>query len=201
MRIAFSADLGYASVDREVADAVERAARAFETLGAHVEAVDPGSTTHVRPSTLYGRPARPARVRISVLNHRRGSIRALPLRSPSEAGSPSSTILPSSSGATTSADGSSLFLADWDVLLTPTLPIQAFGAGRDVPEDSGLDGWSSWTPFTYPFNLTQQPAATVPCGFTRSGLPIGLQIVGPRHGDALVLRIARAYERHIRNPR
>jgi aspartyl-tRNA(Asn)/glutamyl-tRNA(Gln) amidotransferase subunit A len=89
---------------------------------------------------------------------------------------------------------SSLFLADWDVLLTPTLPIPAFGAGRNVPEDSGLEGWSSWTPFTYPFNLTQQPAATVPCGFTRSGLPIGLQIVGPRHGDALVLRVARAYE-------
>lgn len=66
--------------------------------------------------------------------------------------------------------------------------------GRDVPEESGLDGWPAWTPFTYPFNLTQQPAATVPCGFTRSGLPIGLQIVGGRYADALILRVARAYE-------
>jgi aspartyl-tRNA(Asn)/glutamyl-tRNA(Gln) amidotransferase subunit A len=51
-----------------------------------------------------------------------------------------------------------------------------------------------WTPFSYPFNLSQQPAITVPCGLTRAGLPIGLQIVGPMFGDALVLRAARAYE-------
>jgi aspartyl-tRNA(Asn)/glutamyl-tRNA(Gln) amidotransferase subunit A len=51
-----------------------------------------------------------------------------------------------------------------------------------------------WTPFSYPFNLTQQPAVTVPCGLTRAGLPMGLQIVGPMFGDALVLRAARAYE-------
>jgi aspartyl-tRNA(Asn)/glutamyl-tRNA(Gln) amidotransferase subunit A len=51
-----------------------------------------------------------------------------------------------------------------------------------------------WTPFSYPFNLTQQPACTIPCGFTSEGLPIGLQLVGPMFGDALVLRAARAYE-------
>jgi aspartyl-tRNA(Asn)/glutamyl-tRNA(Gln) amidotransferase subunit A len=51
-----------------------------------------------------------------------------------------------------------------------------------------------WTPFSYPFNLTQQPAITVPCGVTKAGLPMGLQIVGPMFGDALVLRAARAYE-------
>ena len=51
-----------------------------------------------------------------------------------------------------------------------------------------------WTPFSYPFNLTQQPACTIPCGLTSDGLPIGLQLVGPMFGDALVLRAARAYE-------
>ena len=51
-----------------------------------------------------------------------------------------------------------------------------------------------WTPFSYPFNLTQQPAITLPCGLTRAGLPIGVQIVGPMFGDALVLRAARAFE-------
>jgi aspartyl-tRNA(Asn)/glutamyl-tRNA(Gln) amidotransferase subunit A len=51
-----------------------------------------------------------------------------------------------------------------------------------------------WTPFSYPFNLTQQPACTIPCGLTRDGLPIGLQIVGPMFADALVLRAARAFE-------
>ena len=53
---------------------------------------------------------------------------------------------------------------------------------------------AGWTPFSYPFNLTQQPACTIPCGLTQAGLPIGLQIVGPMFGDALVLRAARAYE-------
>jgi aspartyl-tRNA(Asn)/glutamyl-tRNA(Gln) amidotransferase subunit A len=51
-----------------------------------------------------------------------------------------------------------------------------------------------WTPFSYPFNLTQQPACTIPCGLTVDGLPIGMQLVGPMFGDALVLRAAHAYE-------
>jgi aspartyl-tRNA(Asn)/glutamyl-tRNA(Gln) amidotransferase subunit A len=51
-----------------------------------------------------------------------------------------------------------------------------------------------WSPYTYPFNMTHQPAASVPCGLTKDGLPIGLQIVGPAHKDALVLRAARAFE-------
>jgi aspartyl-tRNA(Asn)/glutamyl-tRNA(Gln) amidotransferase subunit A len=59
-----------------------------------------------------------------------------------------------------------------------------------------------WTPFSYPFNLTQQPAASIPCGFTSSGLPVGLQIVAAKYRDDLVLRVARAYERlhPIRTP-
>jgi len=81
-----------------------------------------------------------------------------------------------------------------DVLVTPTLPIPAFAAGREAPEGSASRRWTGWTPFTYPFNLTQQPAASIPCGFTDEGLPVGLHVVGPRHADALVLRVCRAYE-------
>jgi Asp-tRNA(Asn)/Glu-tRNA(Gln) amidotransferase A subunit family amidase len=88
----------------------------------------------------------------------------------------------------------SAFHAKWDLLLTPTLPLVAFPAGHDVPPGSGLAGWPAWTPFTYPFNLTQQPAGTVPCGVTTEGMPVGLQIVGPRYADAAVLRAMRAYE-------
>ena len=84
----------------------------------------------------------------------------------------------------------------FDLLVTPTMPLAAIEAGRDVPAsgDWGQDWWR-WTPFTYPFNLTQQPAAACPAGFTRAGLPISLQIVGPLGSDALVLRAARAFER------
>ncbi|MCZ4514283.1 amidase family protein, partial [Streptomyces sp. ActVer] len=85
-----------------------------------------------------------------------------------------------------------LFHETYDVLVTPTIPITAFEAGAEVPRGSGHRRWTGWTPFTYPFNMTQQPAATVPVGTDETGLPVGLQIVGARHQDALVLRTAHA---------
>ncbi|MBO1334248.1 amidase [Streptomyces sp. VRA16 Mangrove soil] len=84
------------------------------------------------------------------------------------------------------------FHSTYDVLVTPSLPITAFEAGVEVPRGSGLRRWTGWTPFTYPFNLTQQPAASVPVGVDGDGLPVGLQIVAARHQDALVLRVAHA---------
>ncbi|MGW7426940.1 amidase [Streptomyces sp. NPDC054813] len=85
-----------------------------------------------------------------------------------------------------------LFHERYDLLVTPTLPITAFEAGAEVPENSGFRRWTGWTPFTYPFNLTQQPAATVPVGVDGGGLPVGLQFVAARHRDDLVLRAAHA---------
>ncbi len=95
------------------------------------------------------------------------------------------------------------FHEDYDLLLTPCLPIAAFEAGLEEPPDDAGGRWVDWTPFTYPFNLSRQPAASVPCGLTAAGLPAGLQIVGPLYADALVLRAARAYERttNFRLPR
>jgi aspartyl-tRNA(Asn)/glutamyl-tRNA(Gln) amidotransferase subunit A len=84
-----------------------------------------------------------------------------------------------------------LFHRDYDLLVTPTLAVAAFDVGQETPVKGR---WTDWTPFTYPFNLTGQPAASIPCGFTKAGLPVGLQIVGPRFADALVLRAARAFE-------
>ncbi|MER6898986.1 amidase family protein, partial [Amycolatopsis sp. NPDC000740] len=86
------------------------------------------------------------------------------------------------------------FHTRYDVLLTPTVPIPPFEAGHDVPPGSGMSEWPEWTPFTYPFNMTQQPAISVPAGRTESGLPVGLQIVGPRHSDDLVLAVAKLLE-------
>ncbi len=82
----------------------------------------------------------------------------------------------------------------WDLLATPTVPVAAFAAGSDVPPGWPEDRWPTWSPCTYPFNLTGQPAVSVPCGLTTAGLPAGLQLVGPRFADALVLRAAAAYE-------
>jgi aspartyl-tRNA(Asn)/glutamyl-tRNA(Gln) amidotransferase subunit A len=75
------------------------------------------------------------------------------------------------------------------------MPRAAFEVGYVVPPAGEWgEAWTQWCPFTYPFNLTQQPAASIPCGLTREGLPIGLQIVGAVGADALVLRASRAFE-------
>jgi aspartyl-tRNA(Asn)/glutamyl-tRNA(Gln) amidotransferase subunit A len=195
LRLAFSPALGYATVDPEVADLVARAAARLETLGAHVEQLDPGFPDP-RPTfeTLWFA----------------GAARVV-----ADLGDPPPTELLDPGLVRTAAMGAAItaleylralqardalglrmseFHATWDLLVTPTLPIPAFEAGVDVPPGSHEVDWPSWTPFTFPFNLTQQPAGTVPCGFTAQGLPVGLQIVGPRYGDALVLRAMAAYE-------
>ncbi len=87
------------------------------------------------------------------------------------------------------------FMEKFDALLLPTMPITAFEAGRLQPGDPDHKGkWVNWTPLTYPFNLTQQPAASVPCGIAANGMPVGLQIVGRMFEDRKVLRISAAVE-------
>jgi len=87
-----------------------------------------------------------------------------------------------------------LFHQDYDLLLTPTIPITAFAAGVDTPDATRFAQWFDWTPLTWPFNLTRQPAASVPCGFVE-GLPIGLQIVGPMFAEQNIFRASRCVER------
>jgi aspartyl-tRNA(Asn)/glutamyl-tRNA(Gln) amidotransferase subunit A len=87
-----------------------------------------------------------------------------------------------------------LFHRKYDLLLTPTVAVPALPVGQDLNEPATEKHWIDWTPFSYPFNLTRQPAISVPCGLTKAGLPIGLQLVGRLHDDARVLRAARAYE-------
>ena len=87
----------------------------------------------------------------------------------------------------------------YDLLLTPTMPVTALKAGSTMPDGSTGD-WIEWSPYTYPFNLTQQPAASVPGGLAGNGLPIGVQIVGPPRGERLVLRAARVLEQAMTMP-
>ena len=87
-----------------------------------------------------------------------------------------------------------IFHQEYDLLVTPTLPITAFTAGQNIPDQSSFEAWSEWAAFCYPINLTRQPACSIPCGFDQKGLPIGLQIIGRQFDDASVLRAAAAFE-------
>ena len=87
------------------------------------------------------------------------------------------------------------FHEKYDLLVTPTMPLPALEADREMPVEGGWgENWVGWTPFTYPFNLTRQPGSSCPAGFTKAGLPIGLHIVGALGADALVLRASRSFE-------
>lgn len=98
-----------------------------------------------------------------------------------------------------------LFFETYDLLISPTLPCTAFGVGLNAPPHWHEENPIGWVAYTYPFNLTGQPAASVPIGFSEEGLPVGLQIVGPSHGEAGVLALSAQYQRahstlHIRPP-
>jgi aspartyl-tRNA(Asn)/glutamyl-tRNA(Gln) amidotransferase subunit A len=186
-RVAHSPALGFATVDPEVTTAVRAAVGALESAGARVSLADPGFGSPIAAFEVlwYAGAAKlvddvpasrrglidPGLAEIAAEGRRYSALDYLQaLRERSEAGI--------AMGA---------FHQTYDLLVTPTEPIVAFAAGAEVPEGSATPRWTSWTPFTYPFNLTHQPAATVPCGFTAAGLPVGVQVVGPRHADALVL--------------
>lgn len=87
---------------------------------------------------------------------------------------------------------------DFDLLITPMVPIEPFTADADGPDDMDPDmpvPWARWTPFSYPFNITGQPAASIPCGWSPSGLPVGLQVIGRRFEDDKVLQFCFAWEK------
>jgi aspartyl-tRNA(Asn)/glutamyl-tRNA(Gln) amidotransferase subunit A len=192
LRIAFSPELGHVAVDPEIAGLVARAAQAFAALGAHVETTDPGfADPRGTFDVLWSTGAARAIELLPCTDGIDPGLAAIAAQGRSVSGV---EYLTACGERDQLAITMSRFHQEWDLLLTPAMPIAAFEAGREVPEGSEDPRWPGWTPFTYPFNLTQQPAATVPCGFTAGGLPAGLQIVGPRHADALVLRAARAYE-------
>lgn len=194
LRIAFSPDLGFADVDPDIASAVAHAAAVFEELGATVEQADPGFTDPVTDfHVLWFAGAAKS------TEHLTASQRALlepSLREICEQGLTYSAQDYLEANNTRMALGQRMgaFHETYDLLLTPAVAVPPFEAGLEVPPGSTATRWTSWTPFSYPFNMTQQPAASVPCGFTSGGLPVGLQIVGPRHSDARVLRAARAFE-------
>ncbi|MEX2647501.1 MAG: amidase [Alphaproteobacteria bacterium] len=197
LRVAFSPNLGFVRVDPDVAAAVARAVAVLGELGAVVEAVDPGFANPQETfRTLWYAGAAALLRTISAQKRRQVDPGLLEIVAEGERSSALDVILAEKARAVLGV-ALNRFHERFDLLVTPTLPIVAFGAGREVPEGWWHPRWFTWTPFTYPFNLTRQPAASVPCGFSPDGLPIGLQIVGAQGADALVLRAARALEQAL----
>lgn len=194
LRVAFSPDLGYIDVHPEVASAAAAAAHVFEHLGARVEAVDPGFEDPIDSFNVLFFVGAHNSVRRLPESDRAILEPALDAVARQYGQTPLDAYLDAELQRQSLAVATATFHETWDLLLTPTLPLPAFEAGLEVPPGWPEKRWSSWTPFTYPFNMTGQPALTIPCGFTKAGLPVGLQIVARRHADDVVLRAAFAYQ-------
>ncbi len=197
LRVAWSTDLGYAAVDPEVASIASRGARVFEDMGCTVD--EPGVAlddpfpafwdifsiggftsyghlleAHEGDLTDYGRNTLNHGQELTAADYSRALVYMLQLQNQME----------------------TLF-ETYDLLLTPTTAVAAF----DILQHPALIGghpvnpfWG-YTPFTFPFNMTMQPAANVPCGFSSDGMPVGLHIVGRRGQETTVLAASAAFER------
>ncbi len=195
-RIAYSPDLGHARVDPEVAALVRKAAERFSDLGATVEEVKtpwaaPGPElvrffwsahlTRLKPYLAEWRsrmdPGLVACIEasdnVSIAEYQAARERKMPYIASIHA-----------------------WFENWDFLLTPSVSVAAFPAEKLMPDHWPQHAWDwvSWAEFSYPFNMSWNPAASVPCGFTAAGLPVGLQIVGKRFDDLGVLQASAAFE-------
>ena len=194
LRIGVSPTLGYAKVDAEVARLVALAANEFTQLGANVEELDLQFDDPI--SIMQPLWAVALALAVAPMSSTQRALCDPGMLELAESGFSLSALAYRQLERARDAFGRRLnALHDrYDLLITPQLATTAFAAGYEVPPDSDMKRWWQWSPFTYPFNLTQQPAATVPCGFAPNGLPVAMQIVGAKFADALVLRAARAYE-------
>ncbi|MEO7760432.1 MAG: amidase, partial [Casimicrobiaceae bacterium] len=185
LRVAFSPDLGYVKdVDPEVAASVRAAAESFSALGAHVDEISPGFTNPAEITTKMWFVG--AMSLVANMTPQQVELTDPALRWQAGEGSRVSVLELQKLTLRRGELGSLMrqFHQRYDLLLTPGVSIPAFEAKKPEEWELKLDTFLGWTPFSYPFNLTQQPAAVVPCGLTKAGLPMSLQIVGPMHGDA-----------------
>jgi aspartyl-tRNA(Asn)/glutamyl-tRNA(Gln) amidotransferase subunit A len=196
LRIAYSPTLGYVDVDDDVLQAVGEGVKTLASLGAEVVEIDPGvpDPADILDKLWAGAMAGYFYGRLEQVGDLIDQGLLATVRRAE--GLTAAELAHAQQQRNAYYTGMREFMRDYDLLVTPSMPSTAFTAGLDEP-----DNWQrktiaplDWTPFTFPFNITGQPAATLPVGFDRQGLPIGLQIVGRWRDDPLVLRASRAFE-------
>ena len=200
LRVAYSPDLGHARVDPEVADLVSAGVKAFEEMGCQVEQVSDADIAFAKEG--------PELIRFFWAVHETaGFAHLLPEWE--------NKLDPGLVACIKAGDGFSAvdymkmrgrklsYMEAWhrlmdryDLLITPAVSVAAFPADRLNPEHWPQHEWDwvQWAEFSYPFNFSNQPAASIPCGFTQAGLPVGLQVVGKRFDDLGVLQASAAFE-------
>ncbi|EKF74133.1 amidase [Alcanivorax hongdengensis A-11-3] len=195
LRIAYSASFGYVDVQADIDKAVRQAAEVFRELGATVTEVDPGFSNPLAAfSHLFYSGAANAMRDLGDAKRQQMDPALVEVASKAEKLS-MLDYLGAVNERMALSERMAVFHTKYDLLITPTLPISAFDTNREVPVDWPSTRWPTWTPFTYPFNMTGQPALSLPLGLAEDGLPMALQIVGGRFTDETVLAAGHAFER------
>jgi aspartyl-tRNA(Asn)/glutamyl-tRNA(Gln) amidotransferase subunit A len=181
-------------IDTEVESLVKAAVKRLEDLGAHVELADPpgGDPSDIFQKIWWSG----AGYLLGDLSEDKRALLDPGLRKMADVGNSFTKKQFIDANASRGVYGTQmrLFMEKYDFLVTPSLATTAFDVNQLSPLDDDGKAWMAWTPFSFPFNLTQQPAASVPCGYASNGLPVGLQIVGRMFDDRGVLAAAYAYE-------
>ena len=195
LRIAYSPTLGYATnVHPEIAAATAQAAQYLQDLGAVVEQVDPGIEDPLDITTgLWFAGAYQV---WRTLSKEQQALTDPDFAAQAAIGETLDANALHQLNQRRGLLGSHLrqFMQRFDLILTPSTAVPAFKALPAGHSPMNSEAMLGWTPFSYPFNLSQQPAISLPCGLTTDGLPMGVQLVGPMFADALVLRAAKALE-------
>ncbi|MCS2610729.1 amidase [Halomonas dongshanensis] len=193
LRIGFSKDLGYAEVDEDIADCVHKAAEQMAALGAEVVEVDPGFDSPLDAFRKLWFTASLEQVS-QMSDHQRERLDPGLVSNARRAEEWRSLDLfrawMTRAHLTQCLE---IFNQEYHLLMTPSVAVAPFELNQEVPPGSKMRDWEEWACFNYPFNLSQQPAASVPCGFTPAGLPVGFQLAGGKYDDVRVLRACHTY--------
>ncbi|MDQ0221406.1 amidase [Peribacillus cavernae] len=196
LKIAWSPTLGYARPNKEVVDATNQAIKTFENMGCHIELVDrlfEEDPIDLWTSEFYAGVG--TKLKSALENSR-------DLLDPAVA-----DILDLARNQTIEdyyrkvikrfqfRENVRETFNHFDIIMSPTLPVPPFGAGENVPAELSDRSIVSWVYYTYPFNLSGNPAASIPCGFTSEGLPIGLQIISNTNREVDIFKLASAFEK------
>jgi aspartyl-tRNA(Asn)/glutamyl-tRNA(Gln) amidotransferase subunit A len=196
LRVAWTTDWGYAAVDPEVQQIIAASAQRFADLGCHVEEAHPGFPDPDEAYGILSSATTAARLGDRLPAWRERFDRSLVPQLDYGMRWSATDFVKAANVRRTLSDAFVKFFMLYDLLLTPTLAAPPLPVGVDSYREIGgrKVGSRGWIAFTFPLNLVGYPAATVPCGWTHDGLPVGLQVIAPRLADALVLRASAAFE-------
>lgn len=193
LRIAYSATLGYADVDPQITARVREAADRFEEMGAEIVEIHPGFESPIdifqkiwftASQDLWSQCSDEQKQLLDP-----GLVRNAKRAEPWHA----IDLFRALADRARLTEKLEHFNQDYHLIMTPSVAVEPFEINQQVPPGSGMQDWEEWAAFSYPFNLSEQPAASVPCGFTDTGLPVGFQLASGKFDDTRVLRACKAY--------